>query len=64
MHHHGFDPSALPRDPRFPDDDFTQAAIVERHVDEHVHAAKAGLLALLGGLFLFGMLHRHRRPCC
>ncbi len=49
-------------DPRFQDDDFTQAALRERRARAaHAHAA-AALLSLVGGFVLFGLIKSiHRR---
>jgi hypothetical protein len=57
--HHDFGPAALPSDPRFPEDEFTRAAIIERHVDTHRSAFKHVVLAALGGFLFFRLLHRH-----
>jgi hypothetical protein len=49
---------ALADDPRFGDDEFTQAALRERRARAaHAHGASL-ILALIGGVLLFGLFRR------
>lgn len=49
----------LATDPRFEGDDFTQAALRESRVRAaHAHGLFGLFVALVGGMFLFGLLRR------
>lgn len=53
-------PTALAADDRFGEDDFTQAALRERRARAaHAHGASL-LLAVIGGLALFGLFRKRR----
>lgn len=55
-HAHG---TALAVDPRFAEDDFTQAALRERRARAaHAHGLFGLLVAAIGGVVLFGLFRR------